>query len=597
MTSSSQLIAAASDALRVYDFVTPDTALNTISTCNFSGALPSSLSWNHTNQVVAVGLTGRKIDLVQASNGQLLSTVPFGVEEQISDELSAVKFSGNSRYLASAGGNAVQLWDLKRRCLKTTLTGDASAVTTVSFFADGSIAAGDRAGCIRIWDIKATESTFQVMTLGGGATAVGVTCMQLSYSGPGRIAAGYHDGSLCLWDPVTLTQLRQQAVHRLRIASLAFSPKNPRLVATAGIDGRMALVDTGAKTADPSAAIDIGKALTAITFHEDAIHCAVGTTKGTVLVYDWRNVRKPVATIDSTSAVPVRDLSFQVPKVGTETASARRMSSASVATVPALTTNPSPTTTAPSSSSPSRAAAAAPTPASVPSPAHVAVPVPVPAPALMSAAHTAAPAPALLSAAHTAAPPAPAVTAASNTAHTVTATMTAWQMSRAASIDKQHYQSVPAVEEKPLPSAPTHGASAATMSATSTAMDERKTTERSFSSPVKAPASAILAEGKRPSPAPSSSSSSSSPVKTTYESSAGIHTTHVTTADLSEALDLLRYDVHREVQVVLREQVRQFQLAKEDTALLIGELSQQLQELLQANKELRTENERLRRIY
>jgi regulator of replication initiation timing len=60
---------------------------------------------------------------------------------------------------------------------------------------------------------------------------------------------------------------------------------------------------------------------------------------------------------------------------------------------------------------------------------------------------------------------------------------------------------------------------------------------------------------------------------------------------------MLRYDVHREVQVVLREQVRQFQLAKEDTALLVNELSQQLQELLQANRELRAENERLRRIY
>ena len=73
--------------------------------------------------------------------------------------------------------------------------------------------------------------------------------------------------------------------------------------------------------------------------------------------------------------------------------------------------------------------------------------------------------------------------------------------------------------------------------------------------------------------------------------------TTLTTADLTEALDMLRYDVHREVQVVLREQVRQFQLAKEDTAQLVGELSQQLQELLQANKELRAENERLRRIY
>ena len=44
-------------------------------------------------------------------------------------------------------------------------------------------------------------------------------------------------------------------------------------------------------------------------------------------------------------------------------------------------------------------------------------------------------------------------------------------------------------------------------------------------------------------------------------------------------------------------QVRQFALAKEDTADMVRALSAQLQELLAANKELRQENERLRRIY
>ena len=36
----------------------------------------------------------------------------------------------------------------------------------------------------------------------------------------------------------------------------------------------------------------------------------------------------------------------------------------------------------------------------------------------------------------------------------------------------------------------------------------------------------------------------------------------VTARDLEEALDLLRYDVHKEVQAVIREQVRQFSISK-----------------------------------
>jgi hypothetical protein len=95
----------------------------------------------------------------------------------------------------------------------------------------------------------------------------------------------------------------------------------------------------------------------------------------------------------------------------------------------------------------------------------------------------------------------------------------------------------------------------------------------------------------------------------------------VTAKELEEALELLKYDIHREIQEVIREQVRQFSIAKvnckfvftiyeldfyilyiyhysqEDTMHLIRDLSLQLKELLIANKELRDENERLRKIY
>ena len=71
----------------------------------------------------------------------------------------------------------------------------------------------------------------------------------------------------------------------------------------------------------------------------------------------------------------------------------------------------------------------------------------------------------------------------------------------------------------------------------------------------------------------------------------------VTTQELQDSLQMLRYDVHREVQEVIKEQVRQFAIAREDTEDIIRCLSSQLADLLQANKELRAENERLRRIY
>lgn len=71
----------------------------------------------------------------------------------------------------------------------------------------------------------------------------------------------------------------------------------------------------------------------------------------------------------------------------------------------------------------------------------------------------------------------------------------------------------------------------------------------------------------------------------------------VTTQELTEALALLRYDVHREVQEVVREQVRQFAISKKETTELVMSLGQQLNDLLRANEELRRENEKLRKLY
>jgi hypothetical protein len=56
-----------------------------------------------------------------------------------------------------------------------------------------------------------------------------------------------------------------------------------------------------------------------------------------------------------------------------------------------------------------------------------------------------------------------------------------------------------------------------------------------------------------------------------------LHTPIIMTHTLSLSV---RYDVHREVQEVVREQARQFSIAREDTAELLQRLSQQMADLL-----------------
>jgi len=71
----------------------------------------------------------------------------------------------------------------------------------------------------------------------------------------------------------------------------------------------------------------------------------------------------------------------------------------------------------------------------------------------------------------------------------------------------------------------------------------------------------------------------------------------VTSSELNEQLALLKYDIHKELQVVVREQIRQLTISKDETVVVIEKMFEKMNELLEANKELRAENERLRRIY
>jgi hypothetical protein len=71
----------------------------------------------------------------------------------------------------------------------------------------------------------------------------------------------------------------------------------------------------------------------------------------------------------------------------------------------------------------------------------------------------------------------------------------------------------------------------------------------------------------------------------------------ISSKEMHEALLMLRYDIHKEVQVIIKEQVRQFAIAKSDTNKMINDLAAQLHEALASNAELRAENERLRHIY
>eukprot|EP01038_Epipyxis_sp_PR26KG_P011097 gene11097-14892_t len=325
-------LAVVSDRLDVYNFNQNNLTLKS----SFQNSCTSlyCMSWNHSNQVVAVGGYGNelKVDLVQADNGQMIYSLQLqnyrsnetgSISSTISNTVKSVSFSGNSRYLTASVQNTVQVWDLKRRQIKSLLKNHLFAVTCTAFNINGDVLSGDQGGHIRIWDSKTFSSIHELSdkldenSISNGLNSNAISALKPCPTNAAVLAAGYSSGSLCIWDILTSIPTRRQLVHNNGLTSITYSPRNSKLVATTGNDGRIALIDTSSKN-DSVASIDVGERLNAVSFTEDAYQCAVGSHNGRVLIYDWRSIRSPITEAERSTFLPIYALNFEVSRAKSE---------------------------------------------------------------------------------------------------------------------------------------------------------------------------------------------------------------------------------------------------------------------------------------
>lgn len=284
-----------------------------------------SLSWNHTNQVIALGGKQPKINLIQANSGQLLSTLVLSESKLLSNPIKAMEFSSNSRFIACAVGAPVQLWDLKRRQIKSVFTGHIYPVVSVSFTPDGDLFTGDCYGNIKLWNSKSNLSVLSINATNAdnGSLSIppegGLTCMK--YSAPSSLLlSGFNDGFVRIYDfssQEILQSLREQQLHSDRVTAMTASPKNSKLVTTASLDQKLLLIDTSSKFSSNGSngvcgMVQTEHRLTSLAFHENGLYTAAGTEDGYILVYDWRHVRRPISSTAAHHPNAIHQLQFQV---------------------------------------------------------------------------------------------------------------------------------------------------------------------------------------------------------------------------------------------------------------------------------------------
>jgi len=142
----------------------------------------------------------------------------------------AVAFSADGQRLASAGGDGtVKIWNTGTARLEWSLTGHVQVIWSVAFSPVNSwLASAGDGQLVRIWDASTGALVCEWI---GHASAV----LALAFSGDGALASAGADGLIRLWDPATGTMTRELPGHQGPVWSLAFSADG-RLLASAGDD-------------------------------------------------------------------------------------------------------------------------------------------------------------------------------------------------------------------------------------------------------------------------------------------------------------------------------------------------------------------------
>ena len=235
------LASTSNNELKIWNFIN-NTSNNEVITNTTLLPNLTNICWNHTNQVVAISNSICNVQLVHSLSGQLLSTIPFeppSINNNNNNNInSSISFSSNSRHIAQSINSKILIYDLKKRNIRNELIGHYSSVTSLSFLSDGRIISSDTIGSIYIWDLKTNDNSYQAFPTSSSSTVptttndASITCIRSNLTGTPRLAAADINGCITVYDITTMKLLRRQGVHKSPISSLAFSPKNSRLIAS-----------------------------------------------------------------------------------------------------------------------------------------------------------------------------------------------------------------------------------------------------------------------------------------------------------------------------------------------------------------------------
>ncbi|MFC5744676.1 WD40 repeat domain-containing serine/threonine protein kinase [Actinomadura rugatobispora] len=194
--------------------------------------------------------------------------------------VTSVAFSPDWKTLASGSADrTIRFWDLRSSTTKATLAGHTGPVTSVDFSPDGGfLASGSTDQTGRLWNVATGQNTATLRKRP-------VTVNFVAFGPDGTVLmTAYADNTVGFWrtakpgeDPGVLTINDISSVNGLAVSR--------GLIAIGATPGIVSLWD-GEKSVPPP--LRTTSPVNAIAFHPDATRLAVGTSGGTILLWDTK---------------------------------------------------------------------------------------------------------------------------------------------------------------------------------------------------------------------------------------------------------------------------------------------------------------------
>jgi serine/threonine protein kinase/WD40 repeat protein len=249
----------------------------------------------------AYALRGGLLRVVDLAAGDVLWSAKAAEED-----ITALAFSRDSRHLASGAGyveSTIRLWEVSSGLEVGRLEGHRTWVSSLVFWPDGlSLASASADQTIRVWDVSRLRPRAAVGRADAPASRFGprdwpafrqktvlrghrleVWSLALLPDGS-TLLSGSKDGSVCLWDAVTVRRDRARILLPASVRAWTFSPDSQAIL-TLDTIGRV-MRWRGADYEEALPVVDLGEDAARGLFSTDGRYLAVTRSESSLQIWD-----------------------------------------------------------------------------------------------------------------------------------------------------------------------------------------------------------------------------------------------------------------------------------------------------------------------